>query len=62
MHNPLGTCRFFFQEAREGRLPGTDFFGLVEVDTTPGFESEYLNGEYVKLEQREHADGTKDAT
>jgi hypothetical protein len=53
----LGTCKFFFQEAREGHLPGTDFFGLVEVDTTPGFESEHLNGEYVKLEQRKHAAG-----
>ncbi|MDQ3886015.1 MAG: toll/interleukin-1 receptor domain-containing protein [Actinomycetota bacterium] len=45
----LGTCRFFSQEASEGRLPSTDFFGLVEVDTAPGFESEHLNGEYIKL-------------
>jgi len=58
----LGTCKFFFEEASKGRLLSTDFFGLVEVDTAPGFEDARLNGEYVELEQCKHADGTKEAT
>ncbi|MDQ4038933.1 MAG: hypothetical protein M3313_11450 [Actinomycetota bacterium] len=53
----LGTCKFFFQEASENRLPSTNFFGLVEVDTAPGFEEARLNGEYVELEQCKHAAG-----